>query len=92
MHARPMLVNGRCPVLAGHCVRSNGGLWYTNYGEFREALKALLADPALRTTLGAQGRAYVQSRYRWDVVEKVYVEAIERVMAETRDLSAQPPP
>ena len=92
MHARPMLVNGRCPVLAGHCVRSNGGLWYTNYGEFREALKALLADPALRATLGAQGRAYVQSRYRWDVVEKVYVEAIERVMAETRDLSAQPPP
>ena len=82
MHARPMLVNGRSPVLAGHCVRSNGGLWYTNYGEFREALKALLADRTLRTTLGAQGRAYVQSRYRWEAVERVYVETIERVMAE----------
>jgi glycosyltransferase involved in cell wall biosynthesis len=82
MHGRPMLVNGRSPVLAGHCVRSNGGLWYTNYGEFREALKALLADRTLRTTLGAQGRAYVQSRYRWEAVERVYVETIERVMAE----------
>jgi glycosyltransferase involved in cell wall biosynthesis len=77
-----MLTNGRSPVLAGHCVRSNGGLWYTNYGEFREALKVLLADRALRTALGAQGRVYVQSRYRWDVVESIYVEAIERVMAE----------
>ena len=89
MHARPLLVNGRSPVLAGHCVRSNGGLWYTNYGEFREALKALLADRARRMTLGAQGRAYVQSRYRWDVVESVYMEAIERVMAEAAGAEAR---
>jgi glycosyltransferase involved in cell wall biosynthesis len=89
MHARPLLVNGRSPVLAGHCVRSNGGLWYTNYGEFREALKALLADRVRRMTLGAQGRAYVQSRYRWDVVESVYMEAIERVMAEAAGAEAR---
>jgi glycosyltransferase involved in cell wall biosynthesis len=82
MHARPMLVNGRSPVLTGHCVRSNGGLWYTNYREFREALKVLLSDPARRMALGAQGRAYVRSRYRWDDVESVYVDAIERVIAE----------
>jgi glycosyltransferase involved in cell wall biosynthesis len=82
MHGRPMLVNGRAPVLAGHCVRSNGGLWYTSYGEFREALKVLLADRALGTALGAQGRAYVRSRYRWDIVESIYVEEIERVRAE----------
>jgi glycosyltransferase involved in cell wall biosynthesis len=87
--ARSALVNGRSPVLAGHCVRSNGGLWYTNYGEFREALKALLADRARRMTLGAQGRAYVQSRYRWDVVESVYMEAIERVMAEAAGAEAR---
>jgi hypothetical protein len=39
--------------------------------------------------LGAQGRAYVQSRYRWDVVESVYVEAIERVMVEAAGAEAR---
>jgi glycosyltransferase involved in cell wall biosynthesis len=81
MHGRPLLVNGRSPVLLGHCIRSNGGLWYTDYAEFREALKILLDDPALLATLGKQGGAYVRSRYRWDLVEQAYRETIENVIA-----------
>lgn len=84
MHGRPMLVNGRSPVLAGHCLRSNGGLWYTNYADFRETLKILLGDDKLRSTLGEQGRAYVRSTYRWELVEQAYREALGEVIAAAR--------
>lgn len=81
MHERPVLANGRSPVLQGHCVRSNGGLWYSNYFEFREALKLLLSSEPLRSSLGAQGRSYVQDTYRWDVVVQGYREVIDSVIA-----------
>jgi glycosyltransferase involved in cell wall biosynthesis len=80
MHGRPMLVNGRSPVLVGHCLRSNGGLWYTSYGEFREALGVLLDNRDMLVSLGRQGRAYVRSGYRWDTVEKAYRDAIQDVI------------
>jgi glycosyltransferase involved in cell wall biosynthesis len=81
MHEKPMLVNGGSPVLVGHCLRSNGGLWYSNYGEFAEALKTMLPDAKLRHTLGRNGRSYVRSSYRWDLVEQTYRDVIERVIA-----------
>jgi glycosyltransferase involved in cell wall biosynthesis len=81
MHRRPLLVNGRCPVLAGHCIRSNGGLWYSNYGEFRESMKLLLSDADLRSTLGNNGRAYVEENYRWPVVEQAYIDELESLFA-----------
>jgi glycosyltransferase involved in cell wall biosynthesis len=38
----PVLANGRCDVLKGQCLRSNGGLFYEGYPEFSEALGALI--------------------------------------------------
>lgn len=81
MHRKPVLANGRCPVLVGHCRRSNGGLWYTSYAEFRECLRMLLADEELCRALGSQGRSYVEARYRWPVMEQAYREEIEAVLA-----------
>jgi glycosyltransferase involved in cell wall biosynthesis len=78
---RPLLVNGRCDVLVGHCMRSNGGLWYRSYEDFAEALARLLGDPELRRALGSQGRAYVESRYRWPVVLQHYREVLDAIMA-----------
>ena len=80
MHRRPLLVNGRCPVLTGHCIRSNGGLWYTNYAEFREALKLLLSDTGLAQKLGGNGRTYVGQNYRWPVIEQIWRDEIDSVM------------
>lgn len=81
MHKRALLVNGRCPVLVGHCIRSNGGLWYSNYGEFRAALNMLLGDRDLRSSLGENGRRYVQQNFRWSVVEQAYIEELESLFA-----------
>ncbi len=62
---RPVLVNAGCAVLQGQCQRSNGGLYYRDYAEFRLMLRRLVGDPALRAALGAQGEAYVTSTYSW---------------------------
>lgn len=72
---RPVLANAACAVLEGQCRRSNGGLYYRDYAEFRLMLSKLIDDSALRAALGAQGEAYVASTYSW-----------ARSAAETSDL------
>jgi len=70
----PVVVNGSSDVLVEHCLKSNGGLYYTNYEEFALCVDLLLADQTLRETLGQHGQHYVQQQYSWDTVEKIYVE------------------
>src|SRR6266498_1369802 len=48
----PILANARSAVLAEHCVRSNGGLYYADRDEFVECLKMLVTDTQLRNALG----------------------------------------
>jgi len=70
----PVLVNGQCDVLRGHCRRSNAGLYYYDYDEFAASLGLLLSRPDLRREMGRQGQAYVQQNYDWAVVEEQLVE------------------
>ena len=76
---RPVLVNGMSDVLRGQCIRSNGGLWYDSYGDFREALAMFLARPEMARALGLAGRAYVSAQYDWRVIEDKYRTLLERV-------------
>lgn len=59
----PALVNGRCAVLDGQVRRSGGGLAYRGFAEFEAGLDLLLDEPALRSRLATQGRAYVAHAY-----------------------------
>ena len=63
--ARPVLANAACAVLEGQCRRSNGGLYYRDYAEFRLMTRMLGTDPALRARLGASGQRYVTATYSW---------------------------
>lgn len=64
----PVLVNEECEVLKGHCLKSNGGLFYTGVTEFEYCLDRLLEDRELCTAMGENGRDYVDNNYKWDVV------------------------
>jgi glycosyltransferase involved in cell wall biosynthesis len=75
----PVLVNARSAVLVEHCIRSNGGLWYSSQDEFVACLKLLVRDSRLRQTLGRNGRDYVAKHYRWDVVLAQYERLFARV-------------
>jgi glycosyltransferase involved in cell wall biosynthesis len=76
---RPVLANARCDVLRGQCQRSNAGLYYSSYEEFRESLALLEADQGLRAALGANGRRYFAAHYDWDVVERKYLNLLARL-------------
>jgi glycosyltransferase involved in cell wall biosynthesis len=77
----PVLANGRCDVLAGQCLRSNGGLFYASAREFEAMLDRLLDDPALAAELGENGRAFYEAHYEWPVIERVYREMFDRLNA-----------
>ena len=64
---RPVLANARCDVLRGQCRRSNAGLYYATYDEFREALALLErdAEPARDAWAGTAAR-YFEAHYAWD--------------------------
>jgi glycosyltransferase involved in cell wall biosynthesis len=68
MCGRPALVNGWCKALKGQVNRADGGLYYENAGEFREALRFLLDEPATAERLGLQGLAHARENYAWPVV------------------------
>jgi glycosyltransferase involved in cell wall biosynthesis len=79
---KPVLVNGRCDVLKGQVLRSNGGLYYESYEEFAETLYALEAGGPLNAVLGRNGREYFRRHYAWPVVERKYLEMFDRLARE----------
>ena len=81
----PVLANGRCDVLRGQVIRANAGLYYESYDEFAEALHLLETNRGLRRVLGANGRAYFERHYTWDVVENKYLTMLERLARADED-------
>jgi glycosyltransferase involved in cell wall biosynthesis len=76
---KPVLANARCEVLRGQCLRSNAGLFYEGYAEFREALALLLDSADLREALGRNGRKYYGDNYTWDRIEDKYLAILNRL-------------
>ena len=87
---RPVLVNGRCDVLRGQCVRSGAGLYYENVDEFVETLYNLEASGPLNRMLGRGGRAYYTKHYAWPVIERKYLDMLERLQRENETAAACP--
>jgi hypothetical protein len=79
---KPVLANGQCDVLRGQCIRSNGGLYYDNFAEFVETLRAIDFNPTLAAALGRHGREYFQSNYTWPIIERKYLDMLERLERE----------
>jgi glycosyltransferase involved in cell wall biosynthesis len=76
---RPVLVNGRCDVLRGQVVRSGAGLYYETFEEFVETLYALEATGPLNARMGRNGKAYFERHYAWPVIERTYLDMLDRL-------------
>lgn len=59
----PVIVNGECGVLRGHCERSGGGMWYQDYNEWVKALNWCKScnNIQLRNTMNS----YIKANYNW---------------------------
>lgn len=76
----PVLVNGQCKVMAGQCARSNGGLWYEDFNEFRKCLNLLLDNRELARELGRNGSGFVKKNYNWQVIDDKYVSFLQHAL------------
>ena len=75
----PVIVNGRCEVLKGHCVKSNAGFYYYDYVEFREFLNYLLDHPDDYQRMSENAKQYVHENYRWNVIMDKFERLIDIV-------------
>jgi glycosyltransferase involved in cell wall biosynthesis len=82
---KPVLTNARCDVLKGQSIRSNAGLYYDGYSEFAEALHAIVSSGSLRHALGSNGRSYFDAHYAWPVIERKYLDTLDRLAREEAD-------
>ena len=78
----PVLVNGACEVLKGHCIRSNGGgVYYTNYEEFEAGLRMI--EDAASEDMKAKAKAYVDQYFAWEKVEREFKDFLDVVAGKT---------
>jgi glycosyltransferase involved in cell wall biosynthesis len=83
-HGRPVIVNGRSPVLVGQVRRAAGGLWYDDWAEYGECVARLAGDPDTAGRLGRQGRRYARGRFRPGAVGRRLEELVHEVAAPRR--------
>lgn len=75
----PVLVDGRCEVLKGHCMRSKAGWYYKDDDEALESLKRLLTEKD-REALSDRAKKYIQDNYQWDII----LEKMGKLLTEIR--------
>lgn len=82
-HGCPTLVNAVSPVLVGQSRRAGGGLWYRDAEEYRVMLDFLASAKPLADALGRQGLRYVRRAHSWEVVRRLWLDALAEVAART---------
>ena len=77
----PVLVHGQCAVTREHCVKSHGGLYFTNYAEFAATIEYLLDHPLTASRIGENGRQYVLANFTWPLIIEKYADLISDMEA-----------
>jgi len=74
----PVIATRHSEVLRWHCERSGAGVLFGDEYEFAQCLAFIAGAPEVADTMAEQGRAYVLTNYRWEVV----LDAMERALEE----------
>ncbi|MBR1796703.1 MAG: glycosyltransferase family 4 protein [Clostridiales bacterium] len=77
---KPVLVSADCPVLKGHALRSNAGLYYSGFLEFEGCIDYYLSHPEVVSAMGDNGVSYVDNDYSWDKICEGYDRLIKTVL------------
>lgn len=75
----PVIVNGACDVVRGHCIKSNAGLYYYNYNEFEGSINYILSHSREAGIMGLNGEKYVKENYQWNIITEKLVKLIDYV-------------
>lgn len=63
-----VLVNGECDVLKGHCLKSEGALFYESYDDFAGCLNYYKEHTEICDAMRRNAKRYVDENYQWDVI------------------------
>ncbi|XDD46285.1 glycosyltransferase family 4 protein [Leptospira sp. WS39.C2] len=69
LQKKPVLVNGKSTVMKGHCIRSQGGLYYSDRVSFQRMLDYLLENEGITKQMGENGRKYVIANFSKEVIK-----------------------
>ena len=75
----PVIVNGKCEVLKGHCIKSNGAFYYDNYFEFEAEINYLLEHSEEKELLTRNAKKYVNENYKWNIVTDRLSDMIQKL-------------
>lgn len=68
----PVVVYGKCAVLKGHCIKSNGAFYYNNYFEFEGEINYILTHDEEKKIMCQNAKRYVENNYQWDgIIERL---------------------
>lgn len=73
----PVVVNGACSVLTGHCIKSGSGIIYRTYEQFEKGIESLLQNVVEYQKMSTAGRQYVSENYNWNGTVEKYRKLIE---------------
>lgn len=71
----PVIVNGECKVLKGHCLRSGGGIWYIKYNEFEDKIERVRTNEYYFNYRDMI--QYILRNYSWDEVVVFWIKLFE---------------
>ncbi|MBM9499835.1 glycosyltransferase family 4 protein [Leptospira sp. 201903071] len=77
---KPVLVNGKSDVLKGHCLRSNGGLFYSDKKSFSATINYILEHPNDSMEMGKNGKRYVEQNFNPDIVREKLLRLIDKTI------------
>lgn len=74
---KPVIVNGRCEVLKGHCLKSQAGVYYMNGDDFKENMACIYSDAY--SAMCEKAKLYIDEYYRWNSIIKQFKEVIDNI-------------
>lgn len=72
----PVIVNGQCDVLKGHCIRSRAGEYYLNPKEALDKLAVVLDETY---DVADNAKSYIKRNYQWDSIIMNISELMEQI-------------
>lgn len=74
---KPIIVNGKCKVLKGHCDKSGAGVYYIRHSEFIKCMNQILG--AKYDTMCSNAITYIANYYGWKNVLEKFTNIIEKI-------------
>ena len=81
LQGRPVLVNENSSVTKNFAVKSNGGLFFSDFFEFEGCVDYYLSNSSQADLMGESGRDFVLKNFDWNVIAEKYIRFFEQVSA-----------